>query len=258
MFTDTHTHLFVEQFKDDLPEVIEKALNTGVKKMFLPNIDLDSISFLQKTASHYKECCFPMMGLHPTSIEGSPEKVLDEMEILLKTGEYAGVGETGTDAYWDKTWLKEQEQSFIRHIHWGEKYDLPVIIHSRETLERNIEIIETHSKKPQSGIFHCFNGTIEQSERIIDLGYYMGIGGVVTFKNSGMAEIIREIPLEYMVLETDSPWLAPHPHRGKRNESSFIPIIAQKVADIKGLKIEEIEHITTENAKKIFGEKFFS
>lgn len=258
MFTDTHTHLFVKQFKDDLPEVIENALNAGVKKMFLPNIDLKSISFLHKTASKYKGCCFPMMGLHPTSIEGNPEKVLDEMESLLKTGEYAGIGETGTDAYWDKTWLNEQEQAFIRHINWGVKYDLPVIIHSRETLERNIEIVEEYSKRPQTGIFHCFNGNIEQAQRIIDLGYYMGIGGVVTFKNSGMTEVIKEIPLEYLVLETDAPYLTPHPHRGKRNESSYIPIIAQKVAEIMGISIEEVEHSTTENAIKIFGNKYFS
>ena len=254
-FTDTHTHLYLPEFDADQNEVINRAVSNGVTKMYLPNIDSTSIKAMNKLTQSFPENCFPMMGLHPCSVKENFEEELNivEHELFHSSKKYFGVGECGLDLYWDKTFIKEQKIAFIRQLHWSVELSLPFIIHSRDATDECIELIESENLKSAFGIFHCFSGTIDQAKKIIDLGFYLSIGGVVTFKNGGLDKVVPQLSLNYLVLETDSPYLAPVPHRGKRNESSYINIIASKVAALKNCTIDEVANTTTENAKKLFG-----
>lgn len=253
MFVDSHAHLYLNQFDEDNDTVINEAIKKKVKKIFLPNIDSSTTPRMNELVKRYPEVCFPMMGLHPCSVKEDYKTELKHVEEELKNGSYCGIGETGIDLYWDKTFRKEQIEAFEIQIGWALDMDLPIIIHSRESLDLTIEIISNHQNGKLKGIFHCFNGTPEQSQKIVDLNFHMGLGGVITFKKANLDEMISLMPLENMVLETDSPYLAPVPYRGKRNESSYIPLIAEKISEVKNLSVDEIAKTTTHNAELLFG-----
>jgi TatD DNase family protein len=252
---DTHCHLYVAEFDEDRTEMVNRALNSGVQKMMLPNIDTQSIPGMWKLVNAYPGQCFPMIGLHPCSVKENFMEVLDQMETELQSQAYIGVGETGVDLFWDTTFKNQQIEAFERQIGWAKKHHLPVIIHSRESQDLTIEVIERHYDQDLKGIFHCFSGNQEQIDRIEKLGFKVGIGGVVTFKKAGLEEMLSQIPLSMIVLETDSPYLAPVPYRGKRNEPSYLSLIGQKIAEVTGLSLEEVARITSANAEAVYGKK---
>ncbi|HEX7413884.1 MAG TPA: TatD family hydrolase [Bacteroidia bacterium] len=255
MFVDTHTHLYSEEFTTDIDEVLKRAIDVGIEKFLLPNIDSSSVYVMHTLCEKFPQHCFPMMGLHPCSVK---ENYLEELAIiynLLKTKKYIAVGEIGIDLYWDKTFYKQQVDAFTKQINWALEFNLPIVIHCRNSFDEIYEILCSFRKLPK-GIFHCFSGNEEQANKIIETSNFkLGIGGVLTFKNSGLDKAIVNINLKHFVLETDSPYLAPIPHRGKRNESSYIPLIAAKLAEIKKCSVLEIASITTANAKDVFGWK---
>lgn len=252
---DTHCHVYVPEFDQDRKHVIARAIERGITKMMLPNIDMESIPGMMALAEEYPDHCYPMMGLHPCSVKEGFEEVLDYMEKEFEGGGFLGVGETGIDLYWDKNFKNEQIVSFERQIDWAKQYQLPVIIHSRESLDLTIEIISKHKDDRLKGIFHCFSGTPWHVEQIKELDFKVGIGGVATFKKAGLAELLPQIPLEMIVLETDSPYLAPAPNRGKRNEPAYIEFVAAKIAEVLHISLEELSGITTHNAQVVYGKK---
>lgn len=251
--TDTHTHLNSSDFDADLPQVMERAAAEGVTKFYLPGIDSTTIDSMLKTEADYPGKCFAMMGLHPCYVK---ENYLEELKLVedwLQKRRFAAVGEIGLDYYWDTTYVEQQTFAFHRQIEWALQYDLPIVIHSRQAMDDCIQIVREHQFGKLRGIFHCFNGNAEQAQQIVDAGFYLGIGGVLTYKKSGVAEALANISLEHMVLETDAPYLTPVPFRGKRNESSYLTYIADKLAEVKGVSREAIAEITSKNAEKIFG-----
>lgn len=262
-FVDTHTHLFASEFESDIADVIESAKVLGVSRFFLPNIDSASIAPMLKLCRDYPGNCFPMMGLHPCSINEHYEEELRVVDYWLeKSSEkrdapaFYAVGEIGIDLYWDKTFFVQQKVAFIKQIELAKKYKLPIVIHTRNSFEETFSIVKQLNDENLRGIFHCFSGSKEDAEKIISLGgFKMGIGGVLTFKNSGLDKVVGDIPLEYLVLETDSPYLAPVPYRGKRNESKYVVMVAQKLSEIKKIPIEEIAAKTTKNALDVFNVK---
>lgn len=254
ILTDTHTHLYADQFDDDRAEMIQRCFEDDITRLFLPNIDTASVEGMMDLVKQYPESCFPMIGIHPCSVNENWGKELDSYKELLKTTKFYAIGEIGIDLYWDKTTLGIQQAAFEAQIILAKELKLPIVIHARDSFDEIFEIVDKHNDENLTGIFHCFTGTKEQAQKIIDYkGFLMGIGGVVTFKNAGLDKVVKEIPLEYLVLETDSPYLAPHPYRGKRNESSYLKVIAHKIADIHEVSIDEVAKITTENSKLIFG-----
>ncbi|RLD76894.1 MAG: hydrolase TatD [Bacteroidetes bacterium] len=253
ILVDTHTHLFLEQFDEDRPEVIEESVKEGVQKLFIPNIDSSTTGKVVKMGKDYPGICYPIIGLHPTSVKENYRDELEDVEHWIIKEKFYGIGETGIDLYWDKTYRKEQEIAFRYQIDLAKKTGLPLIIHSRESFEEIFAIVDELNDDKLKGIFHSFTGTCEQANKILSYkGFKIGIGGIVTFKNSGLAEIVAKIGLEHLVLETDSPYLAPTPKRGKRNQSSYLPFIAQKIADVYHVDIKTVAKITTENAKNLF------
>ena len=252
-FIDTHTHLFVDQFNEDRHSVIQKAIDDGVSKMLLPNIDLESIDAMHDLVFEFPKNCFQMMGLHPCSVKDNWESELQVIKENLDKNQYCAVGEIGVDMYWDKSTKENQMKAFAQQIEWAKEKDLPVVIHVREAFEEAFEVVDALNDEKLSGVFHCFTGTAQQAQHIIDYGRFMlGIGGVVTFKNAGVDQIVKDIPLQHLVLETDSPYLAPVPFRGKRNESSYVTYVASKLAEVKGISIDEVAEVTTLNAKQMF------
>lgn len=252
-FVDTHAHLYVKQFANDRQEMIARMIANGVYKVFLPNIDAESIYELMALSAQYPDVCYPMMGLHPCHVGDDYPERLAEMRTLFDSNVFYGVGETGLDAYWDKTSLPRQEAAFRIQITWAIDLALPLIIHSRETTRRCIDIVREMKHDRLRGIFHCFSGTAEEAMEILSLGFKLGIGGVITYKNSALADSIRDIPLSELVLETDAPYLAPVPQRGKRNESGYLPSIAGEIAANRGVSIEEVARVTTNTALCLFG-----
>lgn len=252
-FVDTHTHLYLEHFEKDIDTAVNNAISAGVKNMLLPNVDLKTIEPMMALSAQYPSNCFPMMALHPTSVKEDYKEVLDEIQHHLFNRRFCAVGETGIDLYWDKTFYKEQVLAFEKHIEWAIKLKLPLVIHSRKSLDPIIEILKVYKDKNLTGVFHCYPGNMIQAERVFELGFYLGIGGVVTYKNSEMSKVVAESPLETMLLETDAPYLPPVPYRGKRNESAYIPVIAEKIAEIKAVEVEKVAGVTTSNAKQLFG-----
>lgn len=252
-FIDTHAHLYAEQFEPDREAMILRAINSGVEQLFLPNIDSSTIQGMLDLETAFPGHIFPMMGLHPCSVKENFREELAMLEKWLTKRSFAGIGEMGVDLYWDKTFVEEQKEAFLVQCQWAVDYDLPIIIHSRESTQLCIDLLKSlpSSKRP-TGVFHCFGGTIEELKQIKELGFYLGIGGVVTFKKSVLIEIMIQNGLDRIVLETDSPYLAPHPHRGKRNESFFIHQIAASVASILQIEVEEVARVTSENAKRLF------
>ncbi|MFK8105053.1 MAG: TatD family hydrolase [Saprospiraceae bacterium] len=249
---DTHTHLYVEQFDEDRAEMLKRANDQGIQKFFLPNIDRSSIDAMLALEAAYPEQCFAMMGLHPCSVKEDFEAELAVVEKWLGQRTFCAVGEIGIDLYWDKTFQAQQEIAFRRQINWAKDLDIPIVIHSRSSTAEVLEILKSEKDEKLRGIFHCFGGSETEARAIIELGFHLGIGGVLTFKKSGLDKTLASIPLDYMVLETDSPYLAPTPFRGKRNESAYLHQIAEKLAAIKERSIQEVAAITTRNAESIF------
>lgn len=252
-FIDTHAHLYLDQFKDDLDEVIQNAISDGVEKMYLPNIDSHTIESMNNLVKKFPNNCFPMIGLHPSDVKENFKDELAIVEREAKTKKYVAIGEIGIDLYWDKTFLAQQQEAFAFQIELAKSMDLPIVIHARESFEEIFEVLDTLNDDSLNGVLHCFTGNLEQANRVINYGgFKLGIGGVATFKNGGLDKVIPHVDLKHLVLETDAPFLAPTPYRGKRNESKYIPIIADRIAQLQGVKIEEVAEITTQNAMELF------
>ena len=255
LLIDTHAHLYSHKFDNDRPDMVRRAIAAGVTRMYLPNIDSESIQPMLDLEAEFPGNCFAMMGLHPGHVQ--PDTYEQELALVEKhLGErrWAGVGETGIDLYWDKTHLDIQKKAFARQIEWAKDLNLPIIIHSRESNEECLELVKNGQDGRLRGIFHCFSGTPEQARRMTDLGFMLGIGGTLTYPKSDVPEVLRDVPLEYIVLETDAPYLPPVPHRGKRNESAYVALVAEKLSEVKGLPPGEIARVTTANALRMFGE----
>ena len=252
---DTHSHIFSEEFKEDLPEVIARAKEIGVEKIFMPNIDDTSVEDMLSVYQAYPDYCFPMIGFHPTSVEG-PDAIYNVKEMkkrLVEGHPYIAIGEVGLDLYWDKTWLKEQQQILDEQIQWAMEWKLPLVIHCREAFPELFQVLEPYKHTELTGVFHSFTGTLDQARELMDYSRFMiGVNGVVTFKKSTLPEALKEVPLTKLVMETDSPYLAPVPFRGKRNETSYVKRVAMKLAELYGMEIGEVERQTTENALKVF------
>lgn len=248
-FVDTHTHIYLPEFDDDRDAMIERAKNAGVRITIMPAIDSSTHENMLRVEAAY-ENCYSMIGLHPCSVNQDFEKELSVIESYLQQRRFWAIGEIGLDFYWDKTFTDEQYQAFHRQMDIAMKHTLPIVIHSRNATDECIDAVGQH--KGVRGVFHCFSGTVEQARKIIDAGFMLGIGGVVTFKNSGLDKVIEKIGMDHVILETDAPYLAPVPYRGKRNEPAYIPLIAEKLSTLCGRAVEEIAELTTENAKKLF------
>mgnify|MGYP001404049348 FL=1 len=249
---DTHTHLYLDQFKEDIDDVIANAKENGIKKFIFPAIDSSHYDSMHNLKKKYSDDIYLMSGLHPTDVKKNYKYELDFVVNSLKSHNYVAIGEIGIDLYWDKTYLKEQQDAFRFQIKLAVKNDLPIVIHCRESFDEIFEILEEENCDKLRGVFHCFTGNINQAKKAIGLGFLLGIGGVVTFKNGGIDKFINQIDLKHIVLETDSPYLAPVPFRGKRNESSYIIYVLEKLSELYQLPREEIASITTNNAEKMF------
>jgi TatD DNase family protein len=252
-FIDTHTHLYSDQFDNDRTQMIEKAIAEGVEKFLLPNIDKSSIEGMKALTKQFPNNCYAMMGLHPCSVNENVEEELRVVEKELASNSYIAIGEIGMDLYWDKTFVKQQEMAFRKQILWAKERKLPIVIHCREAFDEILTVLDELNDDDLYGIFHCFTGNIEQAKHILNYGNFkLGIGGVVTFKNSGLDKVVEQLHLEDLVLETDSPYLAPAPFRGKRNESAYILRVAEKLAEVYRLPMNELAKQTTISANQIF------
>jgi TatD DNase family protein len=250
---DTHCHLYTQEFKDDIDDVIEKAKHIGVSKFYLPAIDSTHTADIQNLVLKYPQNCFAMAGLHPCSVKENYQEELEHVKSLLQQRKFYGIGETGLDFYWDKSFISEQYEALEIQIKLALEYDLPLILHTRNAMQETIEIIKKYKQTSLRGIFHCFSGSHEQAKEIIKTGFFLGIGGVLTYKNSGLGEVLKSIDMQHLVLETDAPYLTPVPFRGKRNESSYLQHIVERLAQVKNITGGEVKSLTTENAEKIFG-----
>jgi len=253
MIVDTHCHLYLDEFKNDITDVIKRAEFESVEKFYLPAIDSFEIENMLLLETKFPGKCIAMMGLHPCYVKENYQQELDIVSSWLSKRKFAAVGEIGLDFYWDKTFVKQQYSAFRTQIELALQYNLPIVIHTREAMQESIDVVKEYKPKGIRGIFHCFGGSVENAREIIDAGFYLGIGGVLTYKKSGLAEVLAQIDLSHMVLETDAPYLTPVPFRGKRNESSYLKYIVEKMALIKNVSTEEIAVVTTANAEKIFG-----
>ena len=248
---DTHTHLYLPEFDNDRDETVERALNTGVEKLLLPNIDIDSVGAMLKTEERYPGICYSMIGLHPTSVKEDFLRHLDSLEQKAGENRYIAIGEIGIDLYWDKTFIEQQIIAFRRQIIFALEHELPVVIHSRNAFPEVFSVLDEFDELP-NGVFHAFTGSLEDAARAVGMGFKLGIGGILTFKNSGLDKIVLKTGIESLILETDSPYLAPTPHRGRRCESSYIPIINQKLAEILNMDPERTAEITFKNSIELF------
>lgn len=251
-FYDTHIHLYSQEFETDRKDLIEKALHNGVNRFYLPNIDSESISHMLELEAAFPKVCFALMGLHPCSVN---QKVKEELKLVrewLDKRSFSGIGEIGIDLYWDKTFFKEQQEAFLTQVEWALEFNYPIIIHVRNAFKETLELLLTFKTLPR-GIFHCFSGTLEEAEKVLALGNFkLGIGGVLTFKNSGLDKVVQSLDNKHFVLETDAPYLAPVPFRGKRNEPSYILEVARKFGELKNLNLDEVAAITSANAEDVF------
>lgn len=252
MFIDTHTHLFLNDFKNDIDNVIKNSIKSNVTKFLLPNIDSKTIDTMLNLTKKYPKICFPTIGIHPCSIKENYKQELKIVEKELEKNKYYAIGEIGIDLYWDTKYIEEQKEAFEYQINIALKENLPIIIHVRNSFNEIFEILEKIKNKNLKGVFHCFSGDYEQAKKAIKMGFKLGVGGVVTYKNSNINRFLKNIDLKNIILETDSPYLSPEPYRGKRNDSSNIKIIAKKIAEIYECDINYIAKITTENAENLF------
>lgn len=253
MIIDTHCHLYLDEFKNDIGAVINRAEAENVKKFYLPAIDSSEIDNMLALESKFPGKCIAMMGLHPCYVKDNYRQELAIVESWLSKRKFAAIGEIGLDFYWDKTFVSQQFEAFRMQIELALQHNLPIVIHTRDAIQESIDVVKEYKSRGIKGIFHCFGGSLQNAREIIDAGFYLGIGGVLTYKKSGLAEVLEEIDLEYLVLETDAPYLTPVPFRGKRNESSYLKYVVERLAFIKNVSVEEIAKITTANAEKIFG-----
>jgi TatD DNase family protein len=250
---DTHTHLFLKQFDNDRDAVVRRAIEAGVERMYLPNIDRDTVVAMNELAQQFPEHCFPMMGLHPCHVDNNYQAEIDFVEQELATGRYVAVGETGLDYHWDTTYKAQQQDALRQQIGLAKKHKLPIVLHTRESFDDTYRLIHECNDASLSGVFHCFGGTLEEALKVRELGgFYIGIGGVATFKKSNHAEVLPQLPLDMIVLETDAPYLAPVPFRGKRNESSYVAHVAARVAEIMSVPVEQVADTTSNNALKLY------
>ncbi|HAS6348986.1 TPA: YchF/TatD family DNA exonuclease [Vibrio vulnificus] len=249
---DTHAHIYAKEFDQDRDQVVQRALEQGIEKILLPNIDLDSIEPMLHTEATYPDICHSMMGLHPCYVDNNVKQTLETVHAWFAKHSFIAVGEIGIDLYWDKTYQKEQEWAFVTQLNWAKELDLPVVIHTRDSIKETLALLAKEQDGSLSGVFHCFGGSIEDAKAINDLGFHLGLGGVTTFKNGGMDLVIPSLNLDYVILETDCPYLAPVPHRGKRNEPSYTQLVANRVAELRNCSAAEIASITTQNAKQLF------
>ena len=250
---DTHAHVFSEQFDEDQRDMLNRARSKGVKKIYMPNINAESMDKMLSLAQLEPSFLKPMLGLHPCYVGEDWAEQVQRIKDRLGEDGIVGIGETGLDYYWDTQYVKQQKSSLEQHVEWALEYDLPIILHSRSAIDDTTDMMEAAGPEIR-GIFHCFTGTQAQAERIIDLGFKLGIGGIVTFKNAGLDQVVAHLPLESLVLETDAPYLAPHPHRSQTNEPSFLPLIAEKIAEVQGVTRTEVVAQTSQNARNVFGE----
>jgi TatD DNase family protein len=251
-FLDTHAHIYHEDFSDNMAAMVARFQEAGVSKVFMPNVDSTSIEAMLQMERSYEGICYPMMGLHPCSVASGFEKELEIVEKWLGSRSFIAVGEIGTDRYWDKTFFDHQCEAFNIQLDWAIKYRLPVVIHCRESIDETISMVSKKQNGALRGVFHCFSGSLGQARQVIELGFYLGIGGVATFKNGGLDNVIPELDLSRIVLETDSPYLAPVPYRGKRNEPAYLPVVAQRIADLTHTPLAAIAEVTTRNALTLF------
>lgn len=252
-FVDTHTHLFSPSFDEDRTEIVQRAIKVGIETMLLPNIDVESIEPMYNLCAQFPQNCYPMMGLHPGSVDEKWEENLAIIQMNLFERKNCAVGEIGMDLYWDKTFVNEQAEAFRRQVNWAKELNLPIVIHAREAFDEIFAIVDELNDERLTGVFHCFTGTLEQAKKIQNYGgFKLGIGGVLTYKKAGLDEILKDVDLSELILETDSPYLPPTPHRGKRNESAYLLHVAEKLADVKGITLAEVAQITTKNANELF------
>ncbi len=250
---DSHCHLYTKEFDEDIDMVIDRAIAEGITKMYLPAIDSSCTERMFEVEKKFPTRCFAMAGLHPCSVNENFEAELLHVEQLLQTRKFSGIGETGLDFYWDKTFISQQYIALERQIAFALQYDLPLILHTRNATQETIDVIKKYSDTGLRGIFHCFGGTLHEAEQITELKFFLGIGGVITYKNAGVAEVLQQVDISNFVLETDAPYLSPVPMRGKRNESAYLKYIVEKIALVKGISDAEVKNITTQNAENIFG-----
>ncbi|KFA96812.1 TatD family hydrolase [Vibrio sp. ER1A] len=249
---DTHAHIYATEFDNDRDEVVQRARAAGIEHILLPNIDLESIEPMLATEAAYPELCRSMMGLHPCYVDGDVEQTLKTIYSWFDKHNFIAVGEIGIDLYWDKTYKAEQERAFITQLNWAKELDLPVVVHTRDSIEETLTLLKGEQDGNLSGVFHCFGGNLDEAKAINDLGFHLGLGGVSTFKNSGMDIVIPELDLGWVILETDCPYLAPVPHRGKRNEPAYTELVLKRIADVRTMSEQQILDITTQNAKSLF------
>ena len=251
MFIDTHAHIFASEFEPDRAEMLSRARAAGVSQIFMPNIDLTSVEAML-ALEELNPWCHSLMGLHPCSVKADYMQELEQMEVWLQKRPFKGIGEAGLDLYWDKTFFKEQQAALRVQCGWAKKYQIPLVLHTRDAFRETLEIVQEEQDGTLKGIFHCFSGTVAEAREVLDQNFLLGIGGVSTFKNGGLEPVLQQIGIEHLVLETDSPYLAPVPKRGKRNESAYLPLVAQRIAEIKSLTLEEVAAATTANALRLF------
>ena len=249
---DTHAHIYATEFDNDREEVVQRALAQGIDKILLPNIDLESIEPMLKTEAQFPEVCRSMMGLHPCYVDGNVEESLATIRGWFEKHNFIAVGEIGIDLYWDKTFKAEQEMAFVTQLNWAKELNLPVVIHTRDSIEETLTLLRQEQDGSLRGVFHCFGGTIEEAKAINNLGFHLGLGGVSTFKNGGMDKVIPHLDMDYVILETDCPYLAPVPHRGTRNEPAYTQLVAQRIAQLREIGLDEVDNLTTDNAKTLF------
>jgi TatD DNase family protein len=252
-FIDTHAHLYASEFDEDRSEMIERAISLGVEQFLLPNIDENSIAGMHQLAKDYPSRCYAMMGVHPSSVEADWQEQLQRIQSYFDPNIHIAIGEIGIDLYWDKSLQKEQTLAFEQQIIWAKNVGLPIVIHARDSFDEIFEVVDQHNDDQLTGVFHCFTGDLTQAQKIIDYGgFKLGIGGVATFKNGGLDKVLPPIDLKHLILETDSPYLAPVPYRGKRNESSYIPLIAERLSEFYDVPLSTIANVTTASAQELF------
>lgn len=252
MYIDSHSHIYSDQFFNDDVQTLARSAQFGVTTILMPAIDSSTHNKMFEMENRAEVQCLSMMGLHPCSVKENYKEELNIVEQYLKQRKFVAIGETGLDFYWDQTFKKEQYEAFEQQILWAIEYQIPIVIHSRNATNECIHLVSKYARNGLKGVFHCFGGSIAEAKAIIDIGFYLGIGGVVTFKKSGLDEVIKTVGIEHVILETDAPYLAPVPHRGKRNEPAYLPLIAQKIADTLEISVEQIARITTANTQKLF------
>lgn len=253
IFADSHTHFYFEDYKPDFQACFDRALLAGVQYMVIPNVDSSTLAPVLDVCNRFPNHCFPAIGLHPTDVKEDYKTELKQIEDAANAQKYYAIGETGLDLYHDQTFFAEQVDAFETQIRWAKAKNLPLIIHSREAFDETLKTLKTFNNGSLKGVFHCYSGSVEQAKKVIDMGFYLGIGGVVTFKNSKLWQVVEAIDIEHLLLETDAPFITPHPYRGTRNEPAYIPLIAKRIAEIKNISLETVAEKTTEQTLKLFG-----